>query len=1005
MEVIKRSGAREKLDLLKIRTVLENALSLLKEWKTTKDISAQDIEEWTMEDLNEINIDEIMEDIEINIFDGIETAAIFQHILHSLLTRAIDDPIYDAMARNVLLQRIYKQAFGGMYSPKKAYKELFIDYIDNAVELGLLDEKLASYYDLEMLALELVPKRDQLLKFNGLYNLMDRYLIKDLDTGNILEAPQWFWMRVAMGVALVEKTPEDRNHWAIEFYHMMSSMEFIPSTPTLFNSGTRFPQLSSCFVVDEEDDLSKIFETVKQVGMLNKHAGGVGLPATKLRAKDSIIRSIQGKSSGIIPFLKIIDETITAVSQGGRRRGSALASLEPWHLDVFDFVRTKRKWGDDSQRFKNLKIALFLNDEFMRRVEENGDWYLFDPADCPKLVSTYGKKFSREYSKCIRKALSGKIRHKKIKAVELFKEAIENTIQTGEPWYTFKDPINIRHPNKHTGTILTTNLCTEQLLVSTYDSIESCNLGSLVLPRALLTHFRVNEHAQPLNSSENGSKHTKFLSNNTFDWEKFKAVIRKAIRFLDNVIDANYYALEAVEKGTKQSRKIGLGFMGYQDMIEKLKLPVDSKEALKLLDKIGETMSYVAIETSVELAKERGTYPNFDGSDWSKGILPIDTLEHLFRERSLTNDKYTTPYNDMVQNYADENRAVQSRFDDREHAQPLNSSENGARHTIDYKKLVDKYVGLQVYHDSDDIAEDESRAISSHFDAKEQDKSTTVSQTLQSSENGLEHTLPAFNWEELREKVKQGIRNACQTTLAPTATISIIAGTSQSFEPYYALVYSRTNIAGRFLEVNENFIRDLKKLGLWDRLREDVLLQQGSIQDIKEIPQEIKDIYKTAYEIDTEVYIKQAAVLQKWIDSSISRNLYFNTRDPQKIMEIYLKAWKYGLKATYYAFMPAKIKTEGKYVHEDIKEPQSSQDKEEDKARALSAHFNSEEQTKAPKNSETRHAVESTQAKTVSSASSSKPKNGNKGKLVESDNLMPLDEIMKEKGYCEECGN
>ncbi|MFP3158767.1 MAG: ribonucleoside-diphosphate reductase subunit alpha, partial [Hydrogenobaculum sp.] len=697
--------------------------------------------------------------------------------------------------------------------------------------------------------------------------------------------------------------PEDRNHWAIEFYHMMSSMEFIPSTPTLFNSGTRFPQLSSCFVVDLEDDLSKIFETVKQVGMLNKHAGGVGLPATKLRAKDSIIRSIQGKSSGIIPFLKIIDETITAVSQGGRRRGSALASLEPWHLDVFDFIRTKRKWGDDSQRFKNLKIALFLNDEFMRRVEENGDWYLFDPADCPKLVSAYGKKFSREYSKCIRKALSGKIRHKKIKAVELFKEAIENTIQTGEPWYTFKDPINIRHPNKHTGTILTTNLCTEQLLVSTYDSIESCNLGSLVLP--------------------------KFLSNNTFDWEKFKAVIRKAIRFLDNVIDANYYALEAVEKGTKQSRKIGLGFMGYQDMIEKLKLPVDSKEALKLLDKIGETMSYVAIETSVELAKERGTYPNFEGSDWSKGILPIDTLEHLFRERSFTNG------NDMVQNYADEN--------------------------IDYKKLVDKYVGL------DDIPEDDTRAASTHFWSNEQ------ATALNSSENGHKsatpwHTLPTFNWEELREKVKQGIRNACQTTLAPTATISIIAGTSQSFEPYYALVYSRTNIAGRFLEVNENFILDLKRLGLWDKLREDVLLQQGSIQDIKEIPKEIKDIYKTAYEIDTEVYIKQAAILQKWIDSSISRNLYFNTRDPQKIMEIYLKAWKYGLKATYYAFMPAKIKTEGKYVHEDLKETQSSQ---------------------------------TTQKETVNSGS----RNGKKDKLVESHNLMSLDELMKKEGYCEECGN
>ena len=857
MEVIKRSGAREKLDLEKIRTVLENALALLKEWN--------------QESLEEIDIDEIMEDVEINLFDGIETATIFQSILHSLLSRAIDDPVYDAMARNVLLQRIYKQAFGGMYSPKKAYKELFIDYIDNAVELGLLDERMASYYDLEVLAHELVPKRDQFFKFNGLYNLMDRYLIKDLDTGNILEAPQWFWMRVAMGVALAEKTPEDRNHWAIEFYHMMSNMEFIPSTPTLFNAGTRFPQLSSCFVVDLEDDLSKIFETVKQVGMLNKHAGGVGLPATKLRAKDSIIRSIQGKSSGIIPFLKIIDETITAVSQGGRRRGSALASLEPWHLDVFDFIRTKRKWGDESQRFKNLKIALFLNDEFMRRLEENGDWYLFDPADCPKLISAYGKKFSREYSKCIRKALSGKIRHKKIKAMELFKEAIENTSQTGEPWYTFKDPINIRHPNKHTGTILTTNLCTEQLLVSTYDSIESCNLGSLVLP--------------------------KFLDEDkNFDWEKFKAVTRKAIRFLDNVIDANYYALEAVEKGTKASRKIGLGFMGYQDMIEKLKLPVESKEALKLLDKIGETMSYVAIETSCELAKERGAYPNFEGSDWSRGVLPIDTLEYLFRERFLSNDNY--------------------------------------EEDIDYKKVVDNYVGL--------------------------DDDNTL--------KGM--PLPNFDWEELREKVKSGIRNACQTTLAPTATISIIAGTSQSFEPYYALVYSRTNIAGRFLEVNENFVNDLKALGLWDKLREDVLLQQGSIQDIKEIPKEIKAIYKTAYEIDTEVYIKQAAVLQKWIDSSISRNLYFNTRDPQKIMEIYIKAWKYGLKATYYAFMPAKIKTEGKYVHEDLKE--QTQPKEP---------------SKEP-------------AKTSKSARQN-TSNDKKGATE----LLSLDEVMKREGYCEECGN
>lgn len=847
MEVIKKSGNKERFDIQKIRTVLENALSLLKE---EKDIYEKEYN-YTKSDFDVVDIDEILQDIEMTIFDGIETAVIFQNILHALLSRAIDDPIYDAMAKNILLQKIYKQAFGGVYSPKKAYKELFIDYIDNAVELGLLSEKMQDAFDLELLANELDHSKDQLLKFNGLYNLMDRYLIKDLDTSNILEAPQWFWMRVAMGVAIVEPTIEERNHWAIEFYQMMSNMEFVPSTPTLFNAGTKYPQLSSCFVVDLEDDLNSIFETVRQVGMLNKHSGGVGLPATKLRAKDSIIKSIQGKSSGMIPFLKIVDETITAVSQGGRRRGSALASLEPWHLDVFDFIRTKRKWGDDSQRFKNLKIAIFLNDEFMRRVKENGDWYLFDPADCPKLVNAYGKKFSREYSKCIRKALSGKIRHKKVKAIELFKEAIENTIANGEPWFTFKDPINIRHPNKHTGTILTTNLCTEQLLVSTYDSIESCNLGSLVLPKFIRT--------------ENKEKY--------FDWDKFRAIIRKAIRFLDNVIDANYYALKAVEKGTKASRKIGLGFMGYQDMIEKLRLPVDSMEALKLLDAIGEVMSYTAIESSCELAKQRGAYPLFEGSDWSKGTLPIDTLETLFRERMFFNNNGFISDDFMHKNFVD-------------------------------KEVYSKEVIIE--------------------------------------------NKPNLDWDSLRESVKSGIRNACQTTLAPTATISIIAGTSQSFEPYYALVYSRTNIAGRFLEINENFVNELKRLKLWDFVREDILLAQGSIQDIKQIPNDIKAIYKTAYEIDPEVYIKQAAILQKWIDSSVSRNLYFNTRDPQKIMNFYLKAWDLGLKSTYYAFMPAKIKPEGKYVHQDLKEQEKSDKKVEVKA---------------------------------------------------------LDELMKDQGYCEECGN
>lgn len=794
MQVIKKSGLKESYDFNKIAKVLQNANAL-----------------FGNEGLDELDIEEVIQDIEMSIHDNIDTQSIYQALLHALLSRAIDDPKYDRLTRNVLLQKIYKQAFGGVYTPSSAYKDLFIDYIDNAVELGILDENIVNSFDLEYLAGHLDYTKDSLFKFNGLYNLSDRYLIKDIHTSNILEAPQWFWMRVSIGVAYVEPNIDQRNYWAVEFYKMMSNMEFIPSTPTLFNSATKYAQLSSCFIVDLEDDLNLIFDTVKQVGVLNKFSGGVGLPATKLRAKDSIIKSIQGKSSGMIPFLKIIDETITTVSQGGKRRGSALASLEPWHLDVFDFVRAKRKWGDESQRFKNLKTAIFTNDEFMKRVVEDADWYLFDPVDCPKLINSYGKKFSREYSKCIRKALSNQIRYKKVKAIELYKEIIENIMSNSEPWITFKDPINIRHPNKHTGTILTTNLCTEQLLVSTYEAVESCNLGSLVLP--------------------------KFLENNTFNWDKFRTAVRKAIRFLDNVIDANYYALKEVEKGTKLSRKIGLGFMGYQNMIEKLKLPTESIEAIRLLDMIGEVMSYEAIDASCELAKERGIYPNYENSDWSKGILPIDTLKTLFKERN------------MPENYIDD----------------------FAYSNVDVKQIDEKY------------------------------------------------NKPKLDFDMLREKVKQGIRNACQTTLAPTATISIIAGTSQSFEPYYALVYSRTNIAGRFLEVNENFVNELKALGLWEKLREDVLLSSGSIQNL-DISQELKDIYKTAFEISTTTYLKQASVLQKWIDSSVSRNIYFGTRDEDELMNTYIQAWKLGLKSTYYAFLPAKIKTEGKYVHEDIKE-------------------------------------------------------------------------------------
>ena len=561
------------------------------------------------EGLVDVNPEELIEAIKATAYEGISEEDLSNCILIAARTFVEKEPNYSFVTARLLLDDIENEVLRFLdidtsikKDRSKMYQKALVGSIEKGIELEFLDERLKDF-DLDRLGKSIKPENDLNFTFLGLQTLYDRYFITHEDTR--YEMPQVFLMRVAMGLSVDEK---DKNDKAEEFYKLLSSFDYMSSTPTLFNSGTRRPQLSSCYLTTVPDDLSGIYGAIHDNAMLSKWAGGLGNDWTNVRALGSRIKGTNGKSQGIVPFLKVSNDTAVAVNQGGKRKGAFCAYLECWHLDVEEFLELRKNTGDDRRRTHDMNTANWIPDLFMKRLMKNEEWTLFSPSDAPELHDLYGKAFEKKYEEYEKLAASGEIKlFKKIKAEDLWRKILTMLFETGHPWITFKDPCNIRSPQGHVGTVHSSNLCTEITLNTNKDEIAVCNLGSINLP----------QHIQ----------------DGKINVEQLKSSVKTAIRMLDNVIDINYYPVPQAENSNKKHRPIGLGMMGFQDALYKLNIPYNSEEAVNFADESMELISYFAIQASAELAEERGTYESYAGSLWDQGIFPLDSIKILAEER------------------------------------------------------------------------------------------------------------------------------------------------------------------------------------------------------------------------------------------------------------------------------------------------------------------------------------------------------------------------------------
>lgn len=761
----------------------ENSISITMEDGTTKPLDIDALYRVVNEactNLEEVSSELIVADTVKNLFDKVNIKDVRKTLIMSSRTLIETEPNYSYVTSRLLLSDACIEVAKVLELPapklgedmKGLYPSFFSASIAKGVEVELLDPKMQEF-DLERLGKAIDHSRDYLFSYLGLQTLYDRYFLHD--DLNRFELPQTFFMRVAMGLSLEE---DDKNSRAIEFYNLISTFNYMCSTPTLFNSGTVRSQLSSCFLTTVPDDLSSIYNAIKDNALLSKFAGGLGNDWTPVRGMNAHIKGTNGKSQGVVPFLKVANDTAVAVNQGGKRKGAVCAYLENWHIDVEEFLELRKNTGDDRRRTHDMNTAIWVPDLFMKRVLEGKDWTLFSPDEAPKLHDLFGDAFEKEYEKHEELAAQGKIANfKHVSAKGLWRKMLSMLFETGHPWITFKDTCNVRSPQQHAGVIHSSNLCTEITLNTSADEIAVCNLGSVNLAQ--------------------------HVTSKGLDTEKLRKTVNTAIRMLDNVIDINYYSVIQARRSNLKHRPIGLGLMGFQDALYKLNISYASEEAVEFADRSMEHISYYAIEASSGLAKERGTYASFEGSLWSKGILPIDSINRL-----------------------------------------------------------QEYRGLYL----------------------EQDRSQTL------------------DWDTLREKVKTvGMRNSNTMAIAPTATISNICGVSQSIEPTYQNLFVKSNLSGEFTVVNKFLVRDLKQLGIWDSVMvNDLKYFDGSVQRIERIPDEIKDKYATAFEIDPKWLIDAASRRQKWIDQAQSLNLYIAKPSGKKLDVIYRTAWLRGLKTTYY---------------------------------------------------------------------------------------------------------
>ena len=749
------------------------------------------------EGLESVSMNEVLEEALKNLYDGVSLADMRTSLVMSARTKVEKEPNYSFVTARILMDQIRSEALGFLgvadeatYDEmEKHYPKALNAYIDKGIELDILDPVLKTF-DLDRMGAAIDHTRDNQFTYLGLQTLYDRYFIHSDDVR--YELPQVFFMRVAMGLAVEEENREDR---AIEFYKLLSSFDYMSSTPTLFNSGTKRPQLSSCYLTTIPDDLDGIFGAMKDNALLSKWAGGLGNDWTSVRAMNSYIKGTNGKSQGVVPFLKVANDTAVAVNQGGKRKGAMCAYLETWHLDIEEFLELRKNTGDERRRTHDMNTANWVPDLFMKRVEQGKNWTLFSPGETPELHDLIGKDFEEKYEEYERKAAAGEIdQHKSIPAKELWRKMLTMLFETGHPWITFKDACNLRSPQQHAGVVHSSNLCTEITLNTSADEIAVCNLGSVNLAR--------------------------HMKDGKLDQEKIKKTVSTAIRMLDNVININYYSVETAKNSNLKHRPIGLGMMGFQDALYVQDIAYCSDEAVEFADRSMELISYYAIHASTELSKERGSYKSFDGSLWSRGILPKDSIEILAENRG------------------------------------------------------NEYINI--------------------------DRSETL------------------DWDTLRKKVvADGMRNSNVMAIAPTATISNITGVTQSVEPTYQNLYVKSNLSGEFTIVNPHLVNKLKDLNLWDDVMiNDLKYFEGSLTEISRIPDDIKTIYSTAFEVEPRYIVEAASRRQKWIDQGQSLNLYIGNADGKKLDITYRMAWYSGLKTTYYLRSIAATSTEKSTVQQ-----------------------------------------------------------------------------------------
>ncbi len=719
--------------------------------------------------------EELLESAILNFYEGIKEEEVDQALIMSTKAKIEKDPLFSKVAARLLLDKLYRETLETDtldHDLEKKHLAYFKEYIAHGIELDQISPELAKF-DLDALGKALKLERDDKFQYLGLQTLYDRYFIHE--NKRRLETPQIFWMRVAMGLAINEK---DKTKQTLEFYTTLSKHDYLSATPTLFNSGTTHSQLSSCYLSTIMDDLEHIFKTISDDAQLSKWAGGLGNDWSNVRGTGARIKGTNGQSQGIIPFLKVANDTAVAVNQGGKRKGAMCAYLETWHIDIEDFIELRKNTGDERRRTHDMNTANWIPDLFMKRVKENGTWTLFSPNEVSDLHDLYGQAFEKRYIEYEKMVDEGKILlWKRVEALQLWRNMLSMLFETGHPWITFKDPANIRSPQDHVGVVHSSNLCTEILLNTSKEETAVCNLGSINLA----------EHV-----TEKG-----------IDEQKLAKTIRTAIRMLDNVIDVNFYPIPETKNANMAHRAIGLGLMGFQDALNILSFSYASHEAVEFADRSMEMISYYALLYSSELAKERNPYPSYKGSKWERGLLPIDTIDLLEKERD---------------------------------------------------------------------------------EKVEMDRSSSM------------------DWDKVRESIrKHGMRHSNVMAIAPTATIANIAGITPSIEPNYKNLYAKSNLSGEFTFSNFYLVNKLKELNIWDdEMVDDLKYFDGSVLEIGRIPKELKKKFLTSFEIDPEWIIECGSRRQKWIDQAQSLNLYLAEPSGKKLHNMYLFAWKKGVKTTYY---------------------------------------------------------------------------------------------------------